>query len=86
MFLFTTLVLCTLLSTIQTYIEESNGNKYLTLKTHHKSMEKYGAKSKILLDQQIITQVIMMKKNMKIKFNPNDNLSLKKTLELYDIK
>ena len=48
-------------------IKESNRNKYLTLVSTDESkdkLEKYeknGAKLKILLDQQIITEVDMMK-------------------------
>ena len=46
------------------YKEENNGNKYLTLDPTDKleKYEEYGAKLKILLDQQIITLMIMMKK------------------------
>ena len=46
------------------YKEENNANKYLTLDPTDKleKYEEYGAKLKILLDQQIITQMIMMKK------------------------
>ena len=46
------------------YKEENNANKYLTLDPTDKleKYEEYGAKLKILLDQQIITLMIMMKK------------------------
>ena len=37
-------------------------------------MKKYGAKLKILLDQQIITQNDYDEKYMKIKFNTDDDL------------
>ena len=49
------------------YIEESNGNKYLAIVPTDenndtlKKYEKNGAKLKISLDQQITTQIIMMK-------------------------
>ena len=44
------------------YSEESNGNKYLTLVPTDKSKDKLkNYELKILLDQQIITQMIMMK-------------------------
>lgn len=45
-------------------------------------MKKYRKNSKILLDQQILTEMIKMK-NMKIKLKSDDNLPLKKTLDLY---
>ena len=39
----------------------------------------------ILLVQQRITQMIMMKNIMKIKFNSDDDVILKKTLDLHNI-
>ena len=42
--------------------------------------EQYGSKLTFVLDQQIITQMIMMK-NMKIKFTSYDGLPLKKSLD-----
>ena len=49
------------------YIDENNWNKFLTLvytdkgKDALKSMENYGRKTKILLIQQVISQINIMK-------------------------
>ena len=49
------------------YIDEHNGNRYLTLlhpykgKEALKSLDNYSKKLKTLLDQQVIAQKIMMK-------------------------
>ena len=45
-------------------------------------MKNYGTKSKILLDQKLITQTIMIKKYMKMKVNSDYDLPLDKTLGL----
>ena len=45
-------------------------------------MKNYGTKSKILLDQKLITQTIMIKKYMKMKVNSDYDLPLNKTLGL----
>ena len=45
-------------------------------------MKNYRTKSEILLDQKLITQAIMMK-NIYKKSISNDDLFLKKTLELH---
>ena len=74
------------------YVEETNGNKYLTLIPTDtaedwkswKSMTNYRTKSKILLDQQILIQVIMIKDIWnKIQFRWW--FTSEKTIELHDI-
>ena len=56
-----------IINKVDRYIDEYNRNTYLTLphidkgKEALKSMENYGKKSKILLDQQVIGQKIMTK-------------------------
>ena len=47
-------------------------------------MKSCGAKSKILLEQQLKSQMIMMK-NIKIKFNSDDELPLNKTKEIHSM-
>ena len=70
---------------------EWNGIKYVTLlptdeiKYILKSMKKCGVKSKIVLDQKLITQTII-RKIYKIKFNSDDRLLLNKTIELLNMK
>ena len=55
-----------IINKINEYIEESNGNRYLTLvasdesKVTLRSMKNYGTKSEILLDQELVTQAIIM--------------------------
>ena len=56
-----------IINKINGYIEERNGNKYLTLvstdesKNTLKNMKIYEEKTKILLDRQLTTQAFMMK-------------------------
>ena len=50
--------------------------------TLSKSMKKYEEKSKILLDHKVTTQMIMIKKYIKIKFNSDDDLPLKKRTKI----
>ena len=47
-------------------------------------MKSCRAKSKILLEQQLKSQMIMMK-NIKIKFNSDDELPLNKTKEIHSM-
>ena len=54
-----------IINKVNGYIDEYNGNKYLTLVHTGKgkdALNTYGVKSKILLDQYVITQTIMMEK------------------------
>ena len=60
---------CFIINKINGYIEENSRNKYLALvsiddskDTLNKNMKNYVVKSVILLDQQLITQMITMKK------------------------
>ena len=71
--------------------------KFLLVKAKRswKIKKKYGAKLKLLLHQQIKVKALITSTNnssddydekyMKIKFHSDDDLPLKKTLELYDI-
>ena len=70
---------------INRYNEESNETKYLMIVPTNGSkyiLEKYEELWTKIRDLKVITQAIMIKKYMKIKFNSDDDLPLKKTLEL----
>ena len=45
-------------------------------------MESYGRKSKILVDKQVIAQSSDSQKYMKIRFNSDDDLPLKKNTRI----
>ena len=66
------------------YIGELNGNKYLTLL--HTDKNKHTLKSKILLDQQVIAQTIIVKIYIKIRFDADDDVTVKRTLGLHSVK
>ena len=59
--------MCLIIDKVDGYIEESNGNRYVTLvstdrnKVTLKNIENYGIKLKILLGQWLILRVIIMK-------------------------
>ena len=55
-------------------LKKLNGNKYLTLVPFDN-----------LLNQKLITQMIMMKKYMKNKFDSDGNLTLDKMLGLHNV-
>ena len=54
-------------------------------KTHWNNMKKCAARSKIWLGQTQINSDDYDEKYMKVKFNSDDNLSLKKTLEILNM-
>ena len=72
------------------YLEDSNGNKYLTLVPTDESMKKYEIKSMEELWNKIRNLIKSItnnsdyyyKKHMKFEFHSNDEFPLKKTLEL----
>ena len=76
---------------VKGFIEEINGNNYLTLiptdvsKDTLKPYQVLRNSTKDLVKVIINNTAIMMKKNMKIKFNSDDDLSLKKTRKLYKV-
>ena len=76
---------------INGYIGENNGNKYLTLVRTDgsintlKTYEKLWIKTRDLIRSKTNNSDDYDQKYMKIRFNSNDDLSLKKTLELPNI-
>ena len=80
--------LCLITHKINGYIEESNGNKYLTLvptaesKDTIKMCEEPRAKMRDLIRSKTNNSDDYNEKHIKIKYNSDDVLSLMKTLEL----
>ena len=76
---------------ISGYIGENNGNKYLTLVRTDgsintlKTYEKLWTKTRDLIRSKTNNSDDYDEKYMKIRFNSNDDLCLKKTLELPNI-
>ena len=58
--------MCLIISKVDGYIEEKNGNKFLVLqiqtKKYQKSTQNFGMNLKVRLKQQIINQVNLEKK------------------------
>ena len=84
-------LLCIIIEKINWFIEESNGKKYLTLvptdenKDILTKYEELWKKIKYLLRSVTNNLHDYDEKYMKIRFNSDNYLPLKKTLELYNI-
>ena len=82
--------LCVIINKTNRCIEESNGNKYLTLVStdeRRETVEKYEElwnKIRDLIRSITDNSDNYDEKYMKIKSNSDDDLSLKKTLEIYN--
>ena len=83
--------LCVIINKTNRCIEESNGNKYLTLVStdeRRETVEKYEElwnKIRDLIRSITDNSDNYDEKYMKIKSNSDDDLSLKKTLEIYNM-
>ena len=87
--------LCLIIGEVDGYIEESNGNKSLTLDFTDENKEILIKYTKLLDGVKILIECSFIEKVnnksgeygkdfMKIKFNSDDNLSLNKTIKLHN--